>query len=169
MSKTPQSREQQIAAIEKDWADNPRWKGVKRGYSAADVVRLRGSMHIEHTLAQRGAEKLWDKINGGSKKGYVNAFGAISAGQAIFLCFFDLCFLEPVLIHPNLPFLVPYPCLRRRFSRLADWCFFSETMRPDLFCIKWSFFNPPEVLYAVPCQTWARVPIRTINFLPWMW
>ncbi|MCX7269360.1 MAG: isocitrate lyase [Burkholderiales bacterium] len=83
MSKTPQSREQQIAAIEKDWADNPRWKGVKRGYSAADVVRLRGSMHIEHTLAQRGAEKLWDKINGGSKKGYVNAFGAISAGQAM--------------------------------------------------------------------------------------
>ena len=55
MSKTPQSRDQQIAAIEKDWADNPRWKGVKRGYSAADVVRLRGSMHIEHTLAQRGA------------------------------------------------------------------------------------------------------------------
>ena len=67
MSKTPQSRDQQIAAIEKDWADNPRWKGVKRGYSAADVVRLRGSMHIEHTLAQRGAENLWDKINGGSK------------------------------------------------------------------------------------------------------
>ena len=59
------SREQQIAALEKDWATNPRWKGVKRGYSAADVVRLRGSMHIEHTLAQRGAEKLWDKINGG--------------------------------------------------------------------------------------------------------
>ena len=65
------SREQQIAALEKDWATNPRWKGVKRGYSAADVVRLRGSMPIEHTLAKRGAEKLWDKINGGAKKGYV--------------------------------------------------------------------------------------------------
>ena len=77
------SREQQIAALEKDWATNPRWKGVKRGYSAADVVRLRGSINIEHTLAKRGAEKLWDKINGGSKKGYVNAFGAISAGQAM--------------------------------------------------------------------------------------
>ena len=75
------SREQQIAALEKDWATNPRWKGVKRGYSAADVVRLRGSMPIEHTLAKRGAEKLWEKINGGAKKGYVNAFGAISAGQ----------------------------------------------------------------------------------------
>ncbi len=77
------SREQQIAALEKDWATNPRWKGVKRGYSAADVVRLRGSMPIEHTLAKRGAEKLWEKINGGAKKGYVNAFGAISAGQAM--------------------------------------------------------------------------------------
>ena len=77
------SREQQIAALEKDWAQNPRWKGVKRGYSAADVVRLRGSLQPENTLAQRGAEVLWDKINGSSKKGYVNAFGAISAGQAM--------------------------------------------------------------------------------------
>jgi isocitrate lyase len=77
------SREQQIAALEKDWATNPRWKGVKRGYSAADVVRLRGSLPIEYTLAKRGAEKLWDKVNGGAKKGYVNAFGAISAGQAM--------------------------------------------------------------------------------------
>ena len=83
MSKNPLNRQQQIAEIEKDWANNPRWKGVKRGYTAEDVVRLRGSMHIEHTLAKRGAEKLWDKINGGSKKGYVNAFGAISAGQAM--------------------------------------------------------------------------------------
>ena len=77
------SREQQIAALEKDWATNPRWKGVKRGYSAADVVRLRGSVNIEHTLAQRGAEKLWGLVNGEAKKGYVNAFGAISAGQAM--------------------------------------------------------------------------------------
>jgi isocitrate lyase len=77
------SREQQIAALEKDWAQNPRWKSVKRGYSAADVVRLRGSLQPEYTLAQRGAEVLWDKINGSSKKGYVNAFGAISAGQAM--------------------------------------------------------------------------------------
>ena len=77
------SREQQIAALEKDWAQNPRWKSVKRNYSAADVVRLRGSLQPEHTLAQRGAEKLWEKINGGAKKGYVNAFGAITAGQAM--------------------------------------------------------------------------------------
>jgi len=77
------SREQQIAALEKDWATNPRWKGVKRGYTAADVVRLRGSVQPEYTFAQRGAEKLWDKVNGGAKKGYVNAFGAITAGQAM--------------------------------------------------------------------------------------
>jgi len=44
------SRQQQIEALEKDWATNPRWKLVKRGYSAADVVRLRGSMQPEYTI-----------------------------------------------------------------------------------------------------------------------
>ena len=77
------SREQQIAALEKDWAENPRWKGIKRNYTAADVVRLRGSLQPEYTLAQAGAKKLWEKVNGGAKKGYVNAFGAITAGQAM--------------------------------------------------------------------------------------
>ena len=77
------TREQQIAALEKDWAENPRWKSVKRGYSAADVVRLRGSLQPEHTFAQRGAKLLWERVNGGAKKGYVNAFGAITAGQAM--------------------------------------------------------------------------------------
>ena len=77
------SRQQQIEALEKDWANNPRWKGVKRGYTAADVVRLRGSVQPEYTYAQNGARKLWDLVNGGAKKGYVNAFGAITAGQAM--------------------------------------------------------------------------------------
>ncbi|MGA0018015.1 MAG: isocitrate lyase, partial [Burkholderiaceae bacterium] len=77
------TRQQAIDALQKDWDTNPRWKGVKRTHSAADVVRLRGSVAIEHTLAQRGAERLWARINGGAKKGYVNAFGAISAGQAM--------------------------------------------------------------------------------------
>ena len=80
---TKLTREQQIAALEKDWAENPRWKLVKRGYSAADVVRLRGSLQPDYTLAKNGAEKLWEKVNGGAKKGYVNAFGAITAGQAM--------------------------------------------------------------------------------------
>jgi hypothetical protein len=77
------TREAQIAALEKDWAENPRWANVKRTYSAADVVRLRGSLQVDHTLAKRGSAKLWDLVNGGAKKGYVNAFGAISAGQAM--------------------------------------------------------------------------------------
>ncbi|MBK7022154.1 MAG: isocitrate lyase [Sulfuritalea sp.] len=76
-------RKAQAAALAKDWAENPRWKGIKRGYSAEDVVRLRGTFPIEHTLAKRGAEKLWSLVNGSAKKGYVNAFGAISAGQAM--------------------------------------------------------------------------------------
>ncbi|MFB0948895.1 MAG: isocitrate lyase, partial [Burkholderiaceae bacterium] len=66
------TRAEQIAALEKDWAENPRWKLVKRGYSAEDVVRLRGSLQQEYTIAKRGAEKLWDLVNGGAKKGYVN-------------------------------------------------------------------------------------------------
>ncbi|MDP1732956.1 MAG: isocitrate lyase [Sulfuritalea sp.] len=76
-------RKAQAAALAKDWAENPRWKGIKRGYSADDVVRLRGTFPIEHSLARRGAEKLWALVNGTAKKGYVNAFGAITAGQAM--------------------------------------------------------------------------------------
>ncbi len=74
------TREQQAAALEKDWAENPRWKGIKRGYSAADVVRLRGSIQIEHTLARRGAEKLWNLVN---TEPFVNALGALTGNQAM--------------------------------------------------------------------------------------
>ncbi len=77
---TRQTREQQIAALEKDWAENPRWKGIKRGYSAADVVRLRGSLQIEHTLAKRGAEKLWNLVN---TEPFVNSLGALTGNQAM--------------------------------------------------------------------------------------
>ena len=66
--------------LEKDWRDNPRWKNVKRDYSAADVVRLRGSVHIEHTLARRGAEKLWMLLN---EEDYINSLGAVTGGQAV--------------------------------------------------------------------------------------
>ena len=48
------------AEIEKDWASNPRWADVKRPYPASEVVRLRGTVPVEHTLATLGAEKLWD-------------------------------------------------------------------------------------------------------------
>src|ERR671922_1391710 len=64
----------------KDWAENPRWKGIKRGYSAEDVVRLRGSVQIEHTLAKRGAEKLWKLC---SEKPYVHSLGALTGNQAV--------------------------------------------------------------------------------------
>ena len=77
---TGQTREEQIAAIEKDWAENPRWKGIKRGYSAADVVKLRGSVKVEHTHAQRGAEKLWNLIN---TEPFVNSLGAMTGNQAM--------------------------------------------------------------------------------------
>ncbi|MDD5411096.1 MAG: isocitrate lyase [Methylobacter sp.] len=77
------NRAEEIAYIKMDWAENPRWKGVTRNYSAEDVVRLRGSMKIENTLATQGAEKLWDLVNGGAKKGYVNALGTLTGGQAI--------------------------------------------------------------------------------------
>jgi isocitrate lyase len=77
------TREQQIAALEKDWAENPRWTDVKRGYSAADVVRLRGSVQPEYTYARNGANKLWDLVQGSAKKGYVNSMGAITGGQAM--------------------------------------------------------------------------------------
>lgn len=74
------TREQQIAALEQDWKDNPRWKGIQRGYSAADVVRLRGSFPIEYTLAHKGSEKLWSLLNSAS---FVNCLGALTGGQAV--------------------------------------------------------------------------------------
>jgi isocitrate lyase len=74
------SREQQIAELQQDWDTNPRWKDVVRNYTAADVVRLRGSVPIEHTLAKRGAEKLWDLVN---NEPYVNALGALTGNQAM--------------------------------------------------------------------------------------
>ena len=70
----------EAARIKKDWAENPRWKGIKRGYTAEDVVRLRGSVHIEHTLARRGAEKLWKLIN---EEPFVNSLGAMTGNQAM--------------------------------------------------------------------------------------
>jgi len=73
----------QTTALSQDWSTNPRWTNITRPYSAKDVIRLRGSLKPEHTLARHGAEKLWALVNGGAKKGYVNAFGAISAGQAM--------------------------------------------------------------------------------------
>ena len=66
--------------IKLDWTSNPRWAGIKRGYTAEDVVRLRGSVHVEHTLAKRGAEKLWHSLH---SEPFVNALGAMTGNQAM--------------------------------------------------------------------------------------
>ena len=78
-----QTRQAQVNALEKDWAENPRWRDVVRNYQAKDVVRLRGSVQPECTYARMGAEKLWSLIRGGAKKGYVNCMGALTGGQAL--------------------------------------------------------------------------------------
>ena len=77
---TQLTRQQQAAALTQEWAANPRWKGVTRNYTADDVVRLRGSLPIEHTLAKRGAEKLWNLIN---TEPFVNSLGALTGNQAM--------------------------------------------------------------------------------------
>jgi len=66
--------------IRLDWHNNPRWKGVTRAYSAEDVVRLRGTVAIEHSLARLGAEKLWRYLN---TEDFVNALGALTGNQAM--------------------------------------------------------------------------------------
>src|SRR6056297_1606405 len=70
------------AEIQKDWETNPRWKGVTRPYPAEEVVRLRGTVPIEHSLAALGAEKLWGYLTEG-KLDYVNALGALTGNQAM--------------------------------------------------------------------------------------
>ena len=69
-----------VDAIKLDWANNPRWNGVKRNYTADDVVRLRGTVHVEHSLARIGAEKLWGYLH---KEPFVNALGALTGNQAM--------------------------------------------------------------------------------------
>ncbi len=74
------TKDEQIQQIERDWAENPRWQGVKRTYAAEDVLRLRGSVKVEHTIAKIGAERLWDLMH---TEKYVNALGAMTGGQAV--------------------------------------------------------------------------------------
>jgi isocitrate lyase len=72
-------RRNEIAELERRWKTDPRWAGVTRSYSAADVVRLRGSMPIEYTLAKRGAARLWRLLR---SEPYVAALGALTGNQA---------------------------------------------------------------------------------------
>nr|CAD13354.1 isocitrate lyase [Cupriavidus necator] len=74
------TRTEQIQALQKDWDTNSRWKGIKRNFTAEDVVRLRGSVQVEHTLARPGSEKLWTLLH---TEPFVNSLGALSGNQAM--------------------------------------------------------------------------------------
>ncbi len=74
------SFQEQVEELKSQWADNPRWAGVQRDYSADDVVRLRGSVQVDYTLARRGAEKLWKLVN---EEDFVPTLGALTGGQAV--------------------------------------------------------------------------------------
>jgi isocitrate lyase len=73
-------REQQVRRLEADWTGSPRWAGIRRNYSAGEVVRLRGHVRIEHTLARLGAEKFWRLLH---QDAPVCALGALTGNQAI--------------------------------------------------------------------------------------
>jgi len=75
-----EQRQRAITELEAAWSKKDRWTGVRRDYSAADVIRLRGSMAIDHTLATAGAARLWDLLQ---TEDYVHALGAMTGGQAV--------------------------------------------------------------------------------------
>ena len=75
MNKLPTAQD-----IQKDWDTNPRWQGITRNYSAEDVVRLRGTIPIEHSIAKIGAEKLWNYLQ---TEDFINALGALTGNQAM--------------------------------------------------------------------------------------
>ena len=66
--------------LRRRWATDPRWAGIERTYSAAEVIRLRGSVREEHTLARLGAERLWSLLH---EDGYVHTLGALTGNQAV--------------------------------------------------------------------------------------
>jgi isocitrate lyase len=70
----------QVTALKRLWDTDNRWRGVRREYTADDVVRLRGSVLIEHTLARHGAERLWNLLH---SKDYIHTFGALTGTQAV--------------------------------------------------------------------------------------
>ena len=72
--------ESQVRELERRWATEPRWRGIRRDYTAKDVVRLRGSIKVEHTLARRGAERLWELLH---TEPCVATFGAQTGAQAV--------------------------------------------------------------------------------------
>jgi isocitrate lyase len=72
--------EDRIQALITDWTTNPRWKGIERPYTAEKVITLQGSYQIEHSIARRGSEILWKKLN---NQDWVAGLGALTGNQAI--------------------------------------------------------------------------------------
>ena len=74
------TRQENIQALEKQWAENPRWAGIERAYTAEEVVKLQGSVVIEQTLATKGAARLWNSLH---TEDFINALGALTGNQAV--------------------------------------------------------------------------------------
>ncbi len=72
--------QERVEAIQRDWDHNPRWEGIQRDYTAEDVVRLQGSFTVDHTIARRGSQRLWELLE---TEDYVHTLGALSGGQAV--------------------------------------------------------------------------------------
>jgi isocitrate lyase len=73
-------KDQEVTALEANWRTDPRWAGVTRPYTAEDVIRLRGSLKIEYTLATRGADRLWHMLH---TEPFIRALGAVTGNQAV--------------------------------------------------------------------------------------
>jgi isocitrate lyase len=74
------TRQERIDALKKDWAENPRWTGITRPYTAEEVVAISGSVEVEYTLAKNGANKLWKKLN---ERSWTAGLGALTGNQAV--------------------------------------------------------------------------------------
>ncbi|MBP2675924.1 MAG: isocitrate lyase [Deltaproteobacteria bacterium] len=80
MKDLQKQRQDQILSLQQSWKEDPRWKDIRRPYQAEEVVRLRGSLRIRHTLAETGARLFWDLLH---KEPYVPALGALTGNQAV--------------------------------------------------------------------------------------
>jgi isocitrate lyase len=74
------TKEQRIQNLKKEWANNPRWEGIERPYSAEEVIKLQGSYQIEYTIAKLGAQRLWERLH---QQSYIGALGALTGNQAV--------------------------------------------------------------------------------------
>ncbi|HEX4584029.1 MAG TPA: isocitrate lyase [Burkholderiaceae bacterium] len=74
------ARKQEAQRLQKEWTEDTRWKGIRRSYGAEDVIRLRGSVTIQYTLARRGAQRLWQML---TTEPFVSSLGALTGNQAM--------------------------------------------------------------------------------------